>query len=93
MALQRIRRLFGLAAGQASPRGDRYVSLARRIAMRYQVSLPAELRRRVCRECDRILVPGRTARVRITHGRVGVTCLHCGTVKRYPYQRLGTAGP
>lgn len=89
LALERIRRLFAMAE-QASPArpalGDRYVRLARRIAMRYQVPLPRELRRRYCRGCDRLLVPGRTARVRVAHGRVTVTCLRCATVKRYPYE-------
>lgn len=90
LAVGRVRRLMTLAQA-ASPedsvRADRYVGLARRIAMRYQVSLPRELRRRVCRGCDGLLVPGRSARVRVAHGRVTVTCLRCDTVKRYPYTR------
>lgn len=90
VALGRVRRLMALAYA-ASPedpsRADRYVGLARRIAMRYQVSLPRELRRRVCRGCDGLLVPGRSARVRVAHGRVTVTCLRCAAVKRYPYTR------
>jgi len=90
VAVGRVRRLVALAE-QASPedpkRADRYVALARRIAMRYQVSLPKDVRRRVCRGCDGLLVPGRSARVRIANQRVSVTCLRCGTVKRYPYER------
>jgi len=66
----------------------RFVQLARRIGMRYQVSLPSELRRRICRECDAILVPGRTARHRVTQGRLIVTCLQCGVIKRYPFRRV-----
>jgi ribonuclease P protein subunit RPR2 len=90
VALQRIRRLIELAGPAEAERARRYVRLARRIGMRYQVSLPREVRRRVCRECDALLVPGRTARVRTTDGRVSVTCLACGTVKRYPYARAAT---
>lgn len=87
VAISRIRTLLTLAQQTAptkSERSDRYVKLARRIAMRYQVSLPREWRRRVCRGCDGLLVPGRTSRVRVLHGRVSVTCLRCNTIKRYP---------
>lgn len=96
VALERVRRLVVLAE-QAMPEdpklADRYVRLARRIAMRYQVSLPREIRRRVCRGCDGLLLPGRTARVRIANQRVSVTCLRCGTVKRYPYARAKAVSP
>lgn len=87
VAVERIRKLFGMAEEHASETqqlSDRYVRLARRIAMRYQVSIPRELRRRICRSCEGILIPGRTARVRIGSGRVAITCLRCETVKRYP---------
>lgn len=94
LALGRVRRLITMAqtaAAEDPDLADRYVGLARRIAMRYQVSLPAEIRRRVCRGCDTLLVPGRSARVRIANQRVSVTCLRCGAVKRYPYTRAKTA--
>ena len=88
VALKRIRRLVTLAEGASGQDlSDRYVRLARRIAMRYQVSIPTELRRRICRNCESLLVPGRTARVRVARGRVSVTCLRCEAVKRYPYVR------
>jgi len=94
LALERVRRLFVLAQ-QATPEdpklAERYVRLSRRIAMRYQVSLPRDIRRRVCRGCDGLLLPGRSARVRMTNGRVSVTCLRCGAVKRYPYSKAVTA--
>ncbi|MBI2077923.1 MAG: ribonuclease P [Euryarchaeota archaeon] len=85
-----MRELVSLA--QTEQRGGddasvkRYVQLARRIGMRYQVSLPPEIRRRICRSCDGVLVPGSTARHRVTDGRVNVTCLRCGAIKRYPFR-------
>lgn len=85
LALHRIRKLVALAGDSQEERRRRYVQLARRIAMRYQVSLPTDLRRRICRSCDELLVPGRTARVRVSQGRVAVTCLRCGSVRRFPY--------
>lgn len=75
-----------LRQGEAGGEAKRYVSLARRIGMRYQVSLPRDLRRRVCRDCGGLLVPGKTARHRVTGGRVSVTCLACGAIKRYPFR-------
>lgn len=86
LAVGRIRRLFRLAeeAQRSGQPSTRYVRLARRIAMRYQVSLPREIRRRVCRGCDGLLTPGRSARHRVAQGRISVTCLACGTIKRYP---------
>jgi ribonuclease P protein subunit RPR2 len=86
LAMARIRRLFRLAedAQRAEQSSTRYVELARRIAMRYQVSLPVEIRRRVCRGCGSLLTPGRSARHRVSNGRISVTCLGCGNIKRYP---------
>lgn len=86
--MRQLVRLAGDAQGrgEAKKRVARYVGLARRIGMRYQVSLPRDLRRLVCRACDAVLVPGATARHRVNAGRVTVTCLACGTVKRYPFR-------
>jgi ribonuclease P protein subunit RPR2 len=98
LAQERMRRLVALAE-TAQRRADpprevkRYVSLARRIGMRYQVSLPRDVRRRLCRGCETILIPGKTARHRVTSGRLAVTCLSCGTIKRYPFKPVRGANP
>lgn len=87
IAKERIERLFALAedAFASDPlRSKRYVTLARRIGMRQRVRIPAHLRARFCRRCSAYLVPGASARVRVQHGKVIVTCLVCGHQKRYP---------
>jgi len=87
IAEERIARLFALAdeAFKTDPsRSKRYVALARRIGMRQRVRIPADLRFRFCRRCSGYLVPGASARVRVQHGKVIVTCLVCGHQKRYP---------
>jgi len=59
---------------------------ARRIAQRTRTKLPRHISRRICKSCGTILVPGRTCRVRIRHNRakhVAVTCISCGTMRRY----------
>jgi ribonuclease P protein subunit RPR2 len=55
----------------------RYVRLARSIGMRYNVRLPAGLRRRACRKCGAFLVPGKNLRVRLRGGKTVWTCLKC----------------
>jgi ribonuclease P protein subunit RPR2 len=89
MAEQRIRRLFKLAAEAFPARPDlsnRYVDIARRISMRHRVSIPREFKRNVCKECHSFLVPGANSRVRIDGNNVVITCLKCGSIKRYPYR-------
>lgn len=89
LAVQRIERLFELADdefGQNPKRSDRYVSLARRIGMRYRVRFPSTLKRRMCKHCRSYLVPGSSARVRLRGRYITVTCLCCNKQMRYPYK-------
>jgi ribonuclease P protein subunit RPR2 len=67
---------------------DRYVDLARRIAMKQRIRLDRELRRRFCHHCYRFLAPGVNMRVRIHRGKVVITCSHCKGRARYPLRRL-----
>jgi len=92
-AMERVRILFRLA-DEAFPedpaRAQRYVDLARRIAMRTRLRLPRDLRRRVCRRCNALLVPGATSRTRVRQRRephVATTCLRCGATARIPLRR------
>jgi ribonuclease P protein subunit RPR2 len=65
----------------------RYVELARRIAMRSGVRLGPERKQFICKNCKSLLVPGVNCRVRVRAERgthVVVTCLECGSTKRYP---------
>lgn len=65
----------------------RYVERARRIGMKIKVSIPGEQKRLLCRKCNTILLPGYNCRVRTRPGsdaRTVVTCLSCGSVRRYP---------
>ncbi|RLI07699.1 ribonuclease P [Candidatus Bathyarchaeota archaeon] len=93
IALERIRILFRLADEvfhQNPERAQRYVDLARRIAMRVRIHLPRDLRRRICRRCKGFLVPGVNCRVRIRQRRephVAITCLRCGAIMRIPLRR------
>lgn len=67
---------------------DRYVALARRISMKQRVRLERRFRRQFCHHCMRFLAPGVNMRVRVSRGRVVVTCLSCGKQMRFPVRRL-----
>jgi ribonuclease P protein subunit RPR2 len=86
VAKERISILFGQArqAFHEHPdRSNRYVELARRIAMRQRVRIDREFRRQYCHHCYAFLVPGQNMRVRVHRGNVVVTCHACTRKTRY----------
>lgn len=98
VASKRIRYLASLAEQHARNEdlalAARYLGLAKRIAMRAVVPLPSDVKRQACHRCGAFLLPAATSRVRIHRGRVIVTCLACGTVRRLPlHQRKDRRQP
>ena len=91
IAAERMTILFRLAESEAlarrTGRARRYVELARRIGMRYNVRVPAPFKRSFCKKCFAFLLPSVSSRIRVGRGRVVVTCTACGAVQRYPYRR------
>ncbi len=96
-AHERIQDLFSLAESEVrrspSNLSRRYVLLARRIGMRYNVRLLREYRDLYCRGCSAFWVEGRSVRTRLRSGRRTQTCLQCGRVRRVPirHPRAGRA--
>ena len=89
-AMERIGVLFGRAEKESisnPARSRRYLELAAKIAMRYNIRMPKTLKRRFCKECYTYMVPGSSCRVRTSSGFVSVTCLNCGKVSRYHAER------
>ncbi|HDN01990.1 MAG TPA: ribonuclease P [Candidatus Bathyarchaeota archaeon] len=90
LALHRIRRLFRLAIETAQTdlnQSQRYVEIARKIAMKARVRIPREYRRFICKRCKSFILPGVNSRVRIQQKRephIAITCLICGHVTRLP---------
>lgn len=84
IALRHIHTLFYLARKTVHENPElaqRYVDVARRVAMATRVKLPKEYRRQVCRHCKSFILPGVNCRVRLKSRRephVVVTCLNCG---------------
>jgi ribonuclease P protein subunit RPR2 len=86
IARERIEVLFEQARKEccAHPeRSNRYVEIARRIAMRQRIRIDRDLRRQYCHHCYSFLVPGRNVRVRVHRGNVVVTCHRCNKKTRY----------
>ena len=82
LARERIYQLFEQAELEEN-HADRYVDLARKIAMKAQLSMPKALRRRYCYNCYSYLVSGKTGRIRLYKGKQIITCLKCGNIDRY----------
>ena len=85
IAHERVERLI-LLAGEAlregkTERADRYAELAWRLKLTYQLRGSA-VEGRACRACHAFLQPGATCRVRLNEGKLSVTCLGCGHVRR-----------
>lgn len=83
IALERIEILFKEAEKQFKKHpelSNRYVKLARKIAMKVTLKIPKKYKRRFCKHCYSYLRPGVNCRVRNYKSRVTYYCLHC---KRY----------
>ncbi len=91
IAEERIGILFYLSKKELEKnpaRSRRYIELARKIAMRYNVRLPKETKLSFCKKCNTILVPGKTSQVRLeskTGSRV-IKCKNCNNVYRLKYK-------
>jgi len=91
IAGERIQILMKLAEDEFSThpqRSDRYVSLSRRIATRYNIKIPKGLKRRICKHCYGYLSPGSNCIIRSDSRTrsMDVKCLGCGGTSRYPYR-------
>jgi ribonuclease P protein subunit RPR2 len=86
IANERIEILFEFAEHERGigkyDRLDRYVELARKIGMRYNVRIPLEHKRKFCKHCYSYLHPGRTADVRIRKKTMIVQCKNCNNIMR-----------
>ena len=90
IAKQRINILFNLAKEthhEDPALAQRYVDIARRIAMAAKVRLPKQYRHQICKHCKTFILPGTNCRVRIKERRqphIVITCLNCGHQTRIP---------
>jgi ribonuclease P protein subunit RPR2 len=88
IAKERIEILFKEAESVVSKRPDlakRYIKLAKKIGMRYNVRL-GEFKRRFCKYCYSFLLPGVTCSQRLRNGRITIKCFSCNKTIHYPYK-------
>jgi len=91
VAKERINQLFLEAAdvfGDDSTLSDRYVELARRIAMKYNVSFTALQKKSFCKHCHSYLVPSVNCRVRVRNNLIVYYCLKCKNFNRTGYANI-----
>jgi ribonuclease P protein subunit RPR2 len=91
IARERIQILFTLAEKEFRKhpeRARRYVELARKIGLRYNVRLPKELKRKFCKNCYSLLIPGISSKIKLDSKKkaVSIICLKCNRIYRYPYR-------
>lgn len=87
IAKNRINILFRLAKEhfkEDNKLSDKYVRMARRIAMKHKIRLSSELKKRFCKNCHKYLVPGANCRVRIHKHSIIYYCLGCKHYMRHP---------
>jgi ribonuclease P protein subunit RPR2 len=90
IVLERVKVLFREAESmfKKDPKlANRYVKLARELAMKYKVKIPSNLKRRFCKHCYSYLVPSVNLRVRMREGKVVYYCLNCRKYMRFPHIR------
>jgi len=91
IAKERINILFSLARKELDrhpERSRRYVELARKIGLKYNVRLSKEMKRSFCKNCNTLLVSGKTCLNRIDSARktINIICKNCGNIIRIPYK-------
>lgn len=91
IAGERMSILYGLAERTAleSPELSRsYVLTLRRIGSHYKVKIPAQIENSLCKGCGSVLIPGKTAKVRLvsSSGYVARVCSSCGAERRMFYK-------
>ena len=80
IARERITTLFQEAEKVYSKNkslSNRYVTLARKVAMKVRLRIPGELKRKFCKHCHKYLRSGDNCRVRTREGKLVIYCLEC----------------
>ena len=80
IAQERIKTLFTEAEkafSQNPSLSHRYVTLARKIAMKVKARIPLEMKRKFCKHCYKFLMPGSNCRIRTREGKLITYCLEC----------------
>ncbi|MEM5777887.1 MAG: ribonuclease P [Candidatus Aenigmatarchaeota archaeon] len=90
IAKERIKILFSLAKKEVEKkpeRAKRYIELARKISLRYNIRL-SNLKRYFCKKCNMPLIAGKTSLHRLDSAKktLNIICKNCGNIIRIPYK-------
>ena len=87
IAKHRIKKLFSEADKifPKSPKlADRYIEMARKIAMKLNIPFLKSQKRKFCKHCYSYLKPGTNSRIRIHKSRIITYCKICKKYTRIP---------
>ena len=87
IAENRVKLMFQLAKEvfkNNSGLADKYIKIARRVAMKHKIKLSSSLKKKFCRHCHKYLVPSVNCRVRLHKHRLIYYCPHCKHYMRHP---------
>ncbi|NCN39287.1 MAG: ribonuclease P [Candidatus Aenigmarchaeota archaeon CG_4_10_14_0_8_um_filter_37_24] len=88
IARERIEILFNLAKKgleKHPKRSRRYVELARKISLRYNIRLPKEVKRGFCRKCSILYIRENCEEIDSKLPNIKmIKCLNCGEIKKIP---------
>jgi len=62
---------------------NKYVKLARKNAMKVNLRIPKNLKRKFCKHCYSYLVPGKNLRIRLHKNKVIYYCFNCKKFMRF----------
>ena len=86
ITLERIKSLFEQAKDKfnSNPNlSNKYVKMARKLAMKINLRIPSELKRQYCKHCYSYLKPGVNLRIRNNKSRIVYYCLNCKKYTRF----------
>ena len=87
LALERIKNMFKLAQKSFKTypeRANRYIHIARKIAMKTRTRIPPNLKKKYCKHCYKFLQPGVNCRVRTRNNKAIYYCFNCRKYMRFP---------
>ena len=90
IALERINILFKQAIKKSKINlslADRYISMARKLSMKYKARIPREYKKLFCKKCYSYFTPGKSLRARIKKKKLIYYCGNCKNITRYPFSK------
>lgn len=89
IAKERILKLFDQAEKSYKKNislANRYITIARKIAMKSKVRIPPNLKRKFCKHCYKYLTPN-NSRIRIRDQKIIIYCENCKKYTRIPIKQ------